>query len=76
MSEGSEEAAMTPYIRKNHLDMTAEEKRRMERHPDVPHYLPAEDTTDVPGPHTPLGPWHTMAPATLLDHTRWYRYDN
>ncbi|WP_373311916.1 grixazone synthase [Streptomyces aurantiogriseus] len=48
----------------------------MERHPDVPHYLPVEDTTDVPGLHTPLGPWHTMTPATLLDHTCWYRYDN
>lgn len=45
------------------------------RHPDVPHYLPLDDTEDVPGLHTPLGPWHTMTPADLLDHTCFYRYD-
>ncbi|WP_341874850.1 tyrosinase family oxidase copper chaperone [Streptomyces albofaciens] len=45
------------------------------RHPDVPHYLPLEHTRDVPGLHTPLAPWHTMTPADLLDHTRYYRYD-
>ncbi|MFI6348548.1 tyrosinase family oxidase copper chaperone [Streptomyces sp. NPDC050560] len=44
-------------------------------HPTVPHYLPRHPTPDVPGLHTPLAPWHTMTPADLLDHTRFYRYD-
>ncbi|MEU6525248.1 hypothetical protein ABZ892_21135 [Streptomyces sp. NPDC046924] len=48
----------------------------MKRHPDVPHHLSVEGTADGPGLHTPPGPWHTMTPATLLDRTRWYRYDN
>ncbi|WP_073763611.1 tyrosinase family oxidase copper chaperone [Streptomyces sp. CB02923] len=45
------------------------------RHPGVPHYLPLEPAPDVPGLHTPLAPWHTMSPADLVDHTRFYRYD-
>ncbi|WP_425541204.1 tyrosinase family oxidase copper chaperone [Streptomyces rimosus] len=45
------------------------------RHPDVPHYLPLEPADGIPGLHTPLAPWHTMTPADLLDHTRFYRYD-
>ncbi|WP_020674092.1 tyrosinase family protein [Amycolatopsis nigrescens] len=44
------------------------------RHPDVPHYLPAEETTDVPSLHTILPPWKTMSPADLLDHTKFYTY--
>ncbi|MFJ8077203.1 grixazone synthase [Streptomyces sp. NPDC096176] len=46
-----------------------------QRHPDVPHYLPQTDTRDVPDLNTPLGPWHTMTPKDLIDHTKWYRYD-
>ncbi|WP_267242153.1 grixazone synthase [Streptomyces sp. PR69] len=45
-----------------------------ERNPHVPHYLPLTDTPDVPDLHTRLGPWHTMTPADLIDHTKWYRY--
>ncbi|CAL9348004.1 tyrosinase family protein [Streptomyces sp. enrichment culture] len=46
----------------------------MQLHPDVPHYLPAADSADVPALRTKLPPWRTMSPADLLDHTRFYRY--
>jgi hypothetical protein len=48
----------------------------MARHPDVPHYLPETDTTDVPDLDTKLPPWNTMTPADLLDHTAFYEYED
>jgi tyrosinase len=46
-----------------------------EAHPDVPHYLPVEETADVPSLHTKLAPWSTMSPADLIDHKQWYIYE-
>ncbi|MFB7863892.1 grixazone synthase [Streptomyces sp. NPDC056069] len=45
------------------------------RNPEVPPYLPIQPTQDVPDLNTSLGPWHTMTPKDLIDHTKWYRYD-
>ncbi|MCQ4041456.1 tyrosinase family protein [Streptomyces rubrisoli] len=47
-----------------------------QRHPHVPHYLPVEETDEVPGLHTPMEPWRTMTPADVVDHTAFYTYDS
>ncbi|MDH6131062.1 tyrosinase [Kitasatospora sp. MAA4] len=45
------------------------------RHPDQG-YLPADHTQDVVGLNDTMKPWNDIAPAALLDHTRFYTYDS
>lgn len=43
-------------------------------HPHVPHYLPEDATSDVPGLDTLMPPWNTMRVRDLIDHRKFYRY--
>ncbi|MFF4183381.1 tyrosinase family protein [Streptomyces sp. NPDC001691] len=45
------------------------------KHPGSP-YLPTAGTPDVVDLHDTMRPWNNVAPADLLDHTRYYTFDS